>query len=372
MPQNKRIVFVGNSQQDMVKCRGHVMARLAQLGYEIHLIAPQDISLKQASLPFTISWHKWFLKSQSHNPFTEIFSFFHLLKLLMMIRPHIGFSYTVKANLYCAIIGKIIGFKTCSILTGLGRIFTIPFPFYQFAKRFILWGWQLSTQVWVMNDFDRRYLKFTNQDISLGHLPGEGVDITHFTSREKRKSSRTTHFLFIGRLLKSKGCEELFQAVNCLWQKGYPIHLKIAGIYDPRDQDKIENTQLEELIQRGCTEHFGYVEDIRSLIHQSHCLVLPSYREGLPRVLLEANAMQCPVITTKVPGCQDIVKDGVNGFLCIPRCSESLEKALLRFIELSEEERQKMGMSGQKIILQTYTTTHVQDFYLKTLQGIEK
>lgn len=372
MHQNKKIVFVGNSLLHMIKFRGHTMTHLAQLGYEVHLIAAQDISFKEKNLPPMISLHKWLLKPTNHNPFWEILSFFHLLKLLMRLNPHISFSYTVKANLYCAIIGKIGGFKTCSVITGLGRIFTLRRPLYGRVKRFILWGWQLSTRVWVMNQFDYRYLRFIDPKLRLDQIPGEGVDTTYFTPSHKECEHQSIHFLFIGRLLKAKGLGELFQAVENLWHKGYPLHLKIAGSYDLNDKDKINKEHLDRLVSQGVVEYCGYREDVRSLIQGSHCLVLPSYREGLPCVLLEANAMQCPVITTKVPGCQDIVKEGINGFLCAPRCVDSLEKALQKFMDLSEKESKKMGIEGQKMIYQKFTLTHVQDFYRKVLHSLDE
>lgn len=371
MTQNKKIIFVGNSLLDMVKCRGHVMRHLGQLGYEIHLIAPEDILLKQVSLPPFIKLHKWFLHPSSHNPFYEIGAFFHLLKLLVKINPGIAFSYTVKANFYTAAIGKIWGFKTYSIITGLGRIFTIQTPLYTHAQKFVLWGWRLSTQVWVMNQFDYDYLKRINPQLSLSHMPGEGVDVSQFKPSQMHVSRKEVQFLFIGRLLKAKGLEELLQATKLLKQKGYLFHLKVVGAYDPNDQDKIDKTHLDELVKQGLAEHLGYVSDVRSLIQESDCLVLPSYREGLPRVILEANAMQCTVITTDVPGCQDLVKEGVNGLLCEPRSTLSLEKALEKFLKLSEEERKKLGREGHKIVLERFTTTHVQNFYLKALEGFE-
>ncbi len=342
------------------------MIHMAQAGYDVHLIAPQDTSFELLPL---ISWHKWFLKPQSHNPLFEIISFFHLLILLLLLRPSLVFSYTVKANFYCSLMGKILGFKTYSIVTGLGRVFTIPSPLYRFAKRIILWGLQLNTQIWVMNHFDFRYLKSLTRKLRIDHMPGEGVDALRFSPLQERMSGEITHFLFIGRLLKTKGLEELFQAVKSLRQKGHSIHLKIAGIYDPNDLDTINKTQMEELIKQGLVEHLGYVEDVRFLIQQSDCLVLPSYREGLPRVLLEANAMQCPTIVTHVPGCKDIVKEGVNGFLCPPRCSKSLERALQKFMALSEKEKEKLGINGRKMILQNFTTHHVQKFYIQTLKN---
>ncbi|MBS0272343.1 MAG: glycosyltransferase family 4 protein [Proteobacteria bacterium] len=355
----------------MVKCRGHVMSRLGQLGYEVHLIAPEDIPLKHVNLPPSIKVHKWFLHPSSHNPFYEIGAFFHLLKLLVKINPRLAFSYTVKANFYTAVIGKTLGFKTCSIITGLGRVFTIQAPLYTYVQKFVLWGWRLSTQIWVMNQFDYDYLKHVNPKLSLAHMPGEGVDVSHFKPSQMHVSRKEVQFLFIGRLLKAKGLEELFQAIKHLKQKEYLFHLKVAGTYDPNDQDKIDKTQLDELVKQGLAEHLGYVSDVRSLIQESDCLVLPSYREGLPRVILEANAMQCPIIATNVPGCQDLVKEGVNGFLCEPRSTLCLENALEKFLKLSEDERKRLGHEGHKIVLERFTTTHVQNFYLKALEGFE-
>ena len=368
----KKILFIGNSFSDMIKCRGHVMSCLASAGYPVCLFAPFE--RQHPTLPQFIHWKHWFCKSKNHNPFIEVLSFLHLFWLLITLRPDIVFSYTAKPNLYITLFRILFRYKNCCIITGLGRVFTIRVPFYQFMKKLLTLSFKLASQVWVMNQFDYRYFKFTKVNSYLSYMPGEGVDIERFAPKEPldSKDNSPVKLLFIGRLLKSKGLEELFEAVKNLSLKGNKILLTVIGPYDVHDPDKINKEQFDSLVNQELIKYGGVVEDVRELIQQSDCLILPSYREGLPRVLLEASSMECPVITTKVPGCQDVVIEGFNGFLVPARCSKSLEDAIGKFMSLPEKKRQELGREGRKLIQNRFTTVHVQSIYLEALKTLTK
>ncbi|HXF90894.1 MAG TPA: glycosyltransferase family 4 protein [Candidatus Nitrosotenuis sp.] len=374
--KRKKILFISNSLADMIKCRGHIMSRIAKEGHKVFLIAPDDNQIAPSHELEMITQYNWFLRSKNHNPFLEVLSFFHLLWLLIVIKPDLVFSYTVKPNLYISFLRKFFKFNNCSIVTGLGRIFTIRNPFYLVMRKIVFCSFKSANQVWVMNRFDYLYLKQIKSHSVVRHMPGEGVDIEKFAPQQKSfnapeaESRSLPKFLFIGRLLKSKGLEELMQATKILSERGLKVPLTVIGPYDAKDPDKIDKHQFDALVKQGLINYLGVIDDVRQAISQCDCLILPSYREGLPRVILEASAMERPVITTKVPGCQDLVKDGMTGFLIPSHSSKSLANAIEKFLKLSEEKRRQLGIEGRKFIKSHFTINHVQNFYLGALENL--
>jgi glycosyltransferase involved in cell wall biosynthesis len=160
------------------------------------------------------------------------------------------------------------------------------------------------------------------------------------------------------------------QATKILSERGLKVPLTVIGPYDAKDPDKIDKHQFDALVKQGLINYLGVIDDVRQAISQCDCLILPSYREGLPRVILEASAMERPVITTKVPGCQDLVKDGMTGFLIPSHSSKSLANAIEKFLKLSEEKRRQLGIEGRKFIKSHFTINHVQNFYLGALENL--
>lgn len=376
MKPTKRILFIGNSLSDMIKCRGHVISRINQEGHSVYLIAPEDKKIVLVQNLSSIKWYNWFLRPNNHNPFVELVSFCHLIYLFFVIRPNLVFSYTVKPNIYVSLLRKLFKFKNCCVVTGLGRIFTIKNPFYMLMKRIVFYSFKSATQVWVMNSYDFQFLKEAKVNTTICYMPGEGVDTEKFSPLVKpsndfeQTTSVIPKFVFIGRLLKSKGLEELMDAIKELSQKNIKISLIVVGPYDKNDPDKIDKRHFDELVSQGLINYVGYLEDVRELIHESDCLILPSYREGLPRVILEASAMERPIITTDVPGCQDLVIPNITGFLIRARSSKSIKEALEKFIELSVEERHRLGVEGRKLISRRFTNFNVQNFYLSELNNL--
>jgi glycosyltransferase involved in cell wall biosynthesis len=194
-------------------------------------------------------------------------------------------------------------------------------------------------------------------------LPGSGVDLKQF-ARVPLPHGPVT-FLFIGRILGDKGVRELAQAARGLSREHLVVQL--LGPIDEGNRTAIPRTELESWVRDGGIEYLGATDDVRPFIAKATAVVLPSYREGLPRSLLEAGAMGRPLIATDVPGCRDVVDDGVNGFLCTVRDPASLEQCMRRFAALTVEERAAMGSRCRRKIETKFSEEVVIGAYLDAL-----
>lgn len=202
-------------------------------------------------------------------------------------------------------------------------------------------------------------------------LPGEGVGLNHFAFASMRtRPADQPVLLMIARLLRDKGVLEYVEAarrVHTLNPKAIFRLLGAAGADNPTaiSLDQVRSWEEERII-----EYLGITEDVRPHIADADCVVLPSYREGIPRTLLEAGAMGRPIITTDVAGCRDIVEDGINGFLCMPRNGVDLAEKMLQFINLSHKQRANMGQNGRKKMVREFDEKIVIQRYLEVIREV--
>ena len=174
-------------------------------------------------------------------------------------------------------------------------------------------------------------------------LNGAGVNLEHFGVAEYPEENGTTRFLFIGRVMKEKGIDELFKAMQLLREDGIDCVLDVVGGYE---EDYTE--QIKQYENDGWLNYHGYQKDVHPFIDAAHCFVLPSWHEGMANTNLECAAMARPVITSNIHGCLEAVEDGVTGFLCEKQNPESLYKVMKRFCGLAVDERKHLGRSARR------------------------
>ncbi|HET9397300.1 MAG TPA: glycosyltransferase family 4 protein, partial [Sphingomicrobium sp.] len=201
-----------------------------------------------------------------------------------------------------------------------------------------------------------------------GLVAGSGIDLDRFAPSSRDKPNAVPTFLLIGRFLRDKGVAEFIEAAHALGGRR-PARFQLAGTIE--DHPKAVSRALIESAERsGAVELLGTTSDIRTFIEHADCVVLPSYREGLPRVLLEASAMARPVVATDVPGCRQAVEHGVTGLLCAPRSSASLAEAISAIAEMSPAERAKMGQRGRAKAKREFSEERVVAAYLGALREV--
>ena len=197
-------------------------------------------------------------------------------------------------------------------------------------------------------------------------LPGSGINTEYFSPSPRGRPARR-NFLMISRLLADKGVREYAAAATVLRGKWPDARFRLVGPSAVANRRVISKDELQSWIDSGTIEYAGALDDVRGAIEQADFVVLPSYREGLARVLLEAGAMGRPAVTTDVPGCRDVVTDGINGYLCEARNAASLASALERAAATEDEAWQAMARAGRKRVLSQFSNERVSALYLAAL-----
>jgi glycosyltransferase involved in cell wall biosynthesis len=205
-------------------------------------------------------------------------------------------------------------------------------------------------------------------------IPGSGVDLHHFamTPMPEPRSFEDTVFLLIARVLKDKGICEYAEAAARIRSKYPATRFQLLGQLGADNPSAIAPRQLQGWIDSGVIEYLGHHADVRPYIEAAACVVLPSYREGLPRTLLEAGAMGRPIIATDVAGCRDTIDDGINGYLCRVRDVDSLTDTLARFIALPSEHRSRMGQSSRRKMEAEFDESVVISRYLDLVHRLDR
>jgi len=204
-------------------------------------------------------------------------------------------------------------------------------------------------------------------------VPGSGVNTERFSPDfcQGLEKPKTKVFLLVSRLLWSKGVGEFVEATRVLKGKGYKFESWILGPLDKENPDAINESQVKEWEEEGIIKYLGSTRDVRPYLCKASCVVLPSYyREGIPRAILEAMAMEKPIITADAPGCKEVCLDGVNGFLVKPKEVLCLAHAMEKVLNLSDEERVNMGKEGRRIAVERFKVDKVVDIYLREIEKI--
>jgi glycosyltransferase involved in cell wall biosynthesis len=255
-------------------------------------------------------------------------------------------------------------------ISGLGTTFLSSLPLQLLVSRLYRRALRSSARVFFHNHEDRDLFVDRNivrRDIA-EVVPGSGVDLGRFSPRQFRSPNDQITFLFVGRILKDKGALEFAEAAAIVRETNAARFQMLGSLGN--HPKALAPGILEPFVRDGIIEPLGSATDVRPFIANADCIVLPSYREGLPRTILEASAMAKPVIASNVPGCRQAVDDQVTGFLCEPRSARSLALAMTKIIGMSADERRMMGLRGRKKAEAEFSEDRVVAAYLGALSGI--
>ena len=290
------------------------------------------------------------------NPIRDFLLVIELYKKYKRIKPDRIIHYTHKPNIYGTIAAWINGIPSISVITGLGYSFIHKGFANQVARILYKLVGRLTTIMVFENKDDQRLFNDLGlvKSFKTKSIKGCGVDTEFFKPTYNGIDSDETIFTFIGRLLKDKGIVEFVESAKEI-KKRYPDTIfQVLGDFDEGNPSTISKEQLLKWIHSGTITYDGFVKDVRPHIAHSDCIVLPSYREGMPRIVLEAMSMGKPVITTDTPGCRETVENGINGFIVKPKSVSSLTNGIKKFLDLSENEIIQMGKEGRAISEQEF------------------
>ncbi|MGL4955512.1 MAG: glycosyltransferase, partial [Cetobacterium sp.] len=229
-----------------------------------------------------------------------------------------------------------------------------------------------SNEVWVLNRDDKETL--INQRIvsteKIFILPGEGVDTEKFSPIERIKNKELI-FLMVARAFYDKGIREYVEAAKIINNKGYKVKFCFLGALGGSAANGVDSLKMDEYVKDGVLEYLGHRKDVEAVINASDCIVLPSYREGISKVLMEAASMEKPIIASNVTGCKEIVDDGINGYLVNVKDSIDLADKIEKFIVLPLEKRNIMGKKGREKILKEFDEKIIIEIYRRKLWNLQ-
>lgn len=278
------------------------------------------------------------------NPVTDLKLLMKYRTILKKVKPDVVLGYTIKPNIYGGIICCFLHVSYAINVTGLGTAFQKSGLLRRVVTALYRISLKNAKTIFFENEENRQV--FIKESIVSEEktclLMGAGVNLDRYYVTDY-PAGETTKFLFMGRVMKEKGIDELFQAMHMLIEDGFDCSLDILGSYEEDYKKMIEKYETE-----GWLNYYGYQSDVAPFISATHCLVLPSWHEGMANTNLEGAASGRPIITSNIHGCLEAVEDGVSGYLVKRKNIDDLYKVMKKFIGLSYQERKKMGLAGRK------------------------
>jgi glycosyltransferase involved in cell wall biosynthesis len=343
-----KVAIVLNTSWNIYNFRMNFIKSLLAEGHEVHTVAPIDDYTSRLQQAGCIH-HSVTMDSRGANPIRDFGLIIELWSIYRKLKPDIILHYTIKPNIYGTLAASMLKIPVINNVCGLGTVFLKKGIVSEIAMKLYRWAFRYPKKVFFQNSDDRKLFldrKLVPSDIA-DLIPGSGVDLKRFTPGAPARNEKFT-FLLISRLITDKGVLEFIEAVKQLQSKGLDAKFQILGPKDPKHKRGIQLKTIDEWIHSGIVEYLGTTEDVRQFINKADCVVLPSYREGTPRTLLEAASSAKPIIATDVPGCHHVVVDQFNGLLCKMKDVNDLADKMTIMAGLDQESLKEMGANGRK------------------------
>jgi glycosyltransferase involved in cell wall biosynthesis len=359
------ICLVANTEWYLYNFRLALAKELRSIGWEVIMISPPGPYAAMLEGEGFI-WQEWLLNRRGLNLWQELNSLIQMVKIYRKHRPLLVHHFTVKPVMYGSLAAKLVGVRgIVNSITGLGYIFLRPgwqgaalralvMPLYRLAIK------HKNVRVIFENRDDEKY--FLTQHLVLQEqvnlIEGVGVNVEHY--QPEPEQGETSLVVMPARILWDKGVGVLVEAARIIKEKGEqpPMRIALVGLPDEGNPASIDVSQLQEWVADGVVEHWGFQGNMAEVYRQAHIVCLPSLREGLPTVLIEAAAAGRPIVASDVPGCRAVVEDGKNGLLVPPGDPEKLAQALL-YLASNPSVRQKMGHEGRLIALDRFANEKI-------------
>ena len=345
------------------------MRRLIEEGYDVVVISPFD-EYTQYLVDDGCKHEEIRIDNKGINPWRELSVIIQYWRLYRVLAPSVVIQFTIKPVIYGTIVATIRRILTVNTITGLGTTFLSLKRLRSIIS--LVLGYTLKRSNWVFfqNKDDKEL--FINHGMVHSQrcsvIGGSGVDVEHFQFKPI-SVEKTPVFILVARLLWDKGIGEFVEAARQVKKKQNVI-FQIVGPLDVANRSAIPRETLDLWVREGAVEYLGETKDVRNLIENSTCVVLPSYREGLSKVLIEAAAMGRPIITTCVPGCKDVVVDGYSGLLCRAKDADDLAAKMVNFLDLSSDTWVQYGKRGRELVKEKFSIEDVNNCYLNVVKTI--
>lgn len=360
----KRILILANFDVGLYKFRKELIQELLNQGNEVYISLP-DGELVRSLEKMGCKFVNTAVDRRGINPKTDAKLMFFYKKLIRKLHPDLVITYTIKPNIYGGLMCRMLRVPYAVNITGLGTAFQSESA----VKKLVTFLYKIALKKAKVVFFENIGNKQTFLDLHILKekqicvLNGAGVNLAEYPFCEY-PSENETRFLFIGRVMKEKGVDELFEAAERIKKQHSDVFFDVVG---PMEDDY--KSRIEELVKKGVVVYHGYQKDVKPFIENCHCFVLPSYHEGMANTLLEAGAMGRPLITSNIHGCLEAVEEGRNGYLAEAKNAESLLEQMEKFLALVYEERKGMGQASREVVQEKFDKKKVVG---KTIREIER
>jgi len=365
-----KILIIAHYGKSLLNFRGELIKTLIKHGHRVILSAPEN-DFKKELEGMGAEFVQIPLVRTGLNPIKDIYTLISLIRTMKEKEPDIVFSYAIKPVIYGSLAARIMKIpRVISLITGLGYVFTGSSWKHRVLQNLVCFLYRQALKgndvILFQNPDDlnlfreRNILSVKNKAVLVN---GSGVDVVKFNYAEPK--TQPLSFLLIARLIWDKGIGEYVEAARQIKSRYPDVIFKLLGPFDSNPA-AIKKEQINAWVTEGIIQYLGETNDVRPIIASSSVIVLPSYREGTPRSVLEAMAMGRPVITTNAPGCRETVIHGVNGFLVPIKDSAALADAMEQFI-LNKELIREMGLKSREIAVEKYDVHKVNNVIMEAM-----
>lgn len=363
------IAVAANLAWNLVNFRAGLITDLRNAGFDVLAVAPPDPAMEARLAELGCTFAAVPIDAKGLSPHRDLRTLAALYGVIRRHRPAAWLSWTIKPNVYGSFAAGWLGVPALPNVSGLGTAFIRRNLITTIAIALYRSGFRSAPTVFFQNPDDQAEFLSGRmvRPAQARLLPGSGIDAGHWSPPPGGRPP-LRHFLMLARVVADKGVREYVEAARQIRVRWPDARFRLMGETGVANRTAIPQAELESWIAQGLIEYLAPVADVRPAIAEADFVVLPSYREGMSRVLLEAAAMGRPIVTTDVSGCRDIVTDGINGYLCAPQSADSLATALARAAETGDPEWHRMGQAGRARILAEFSQRKVSELYLQALE----
>lgn len=365
------VIVCANLAWNLVNFRSGLIEGLVKAGYRVLAAAPSDPEMEARLRALGADFEAVPIDAMGLAPHRDFATFLALRRLIARHRPAAWLSWTIKPNVYGSLAAGLAGVPAFPNVSGLGTAFIRRNLLTVVVRQLYRLGFRRAATVFFQNRDDRD-LFVAERMVHAGQarlLPGSGIDTTAWAPAGSARPA-PRQFLMLARVVADKGVREYVAAARIVRERRPDARFRLVGFLDVANRTAISAEEVHGWVAEGLIEYLPPVDDVRPLVAEADFVVLPSYREGLSRVLLEAAALGRPIVTTDVPGCRDIVDDGVNGFLCAPRSAEALAGAIERAAVVPDADWGRMAAAGRERVKAEFSEDRVVGLYLEALASV--
>ncbi|GIO19641.1 glycosyl transferase [Oceanobacillus oncorhynchi subsp. incaldanensis] len=360
-----RVLILANFGMGLYNFRKELIESLMEEDYEVNISCPIDeYTNKFESMGCTVIDTP--MSRRGKNPLTDFKLILHYNKLIKKIKPEVVLTYTIKPNVYGGLACRISKVPYIANITGLGTAVENSGLMQKITTTLYKIALKKVDVAFFQNEENMNFFKKFGIAENKHHLlPGSGVNLEHFKVLSF-PDSNTIDFVFISRIMKQKGIDQYLEAAVYIRNKYPETRFHVCGFSEEEYEDK-----LNEYHKKGIIIYHGVLTDIREILIKTHCTIHPTYYpEGMSNVLLESAASGRTIITTNRSGCKEIVDDGVNGYIVKQENSQDLIVKIEKFLELSINEKKKMGRMAREKVEKEFDRNIVVESYLNQISKL--